>query len=119
MEDRIGDAVKVPLRFVRGEVHWREIEELGVAIEFDEQGLGTLTEEAQNYSTTPEVRDVAWGFMRHFSSETALREWAFVVLGASNLIDLSALEGSESGRKLLDPALLLGGREKGEEHESE
>jgi hypothetical protein len=87
--------------FARGQLPWKDLRSLGIDIHFmddgcDVDGKGAVVE-------TPSIGDVATGLLRHVrASERNLREWAAVMLAASQVIDLSELEESEDGEALLD-----------------
>lgn len=88
------------LQFVRGERNWQDLAHVGVIVSFmddgcDCEGGGTVV-------ATPSLRDVAQGLVQYLGGrEVDLRRWASVVLAASAVIDLSALEHDPEGERLL------------------
>lgn len=90
------------LAFVRGERTWHESGVTGISVDFDHW---SLHEEPVGTSTPIRVTvaDVAQGFQGFMGEPEELRRWAFVILNASNCIELDdAFESSEDGENLLE-----------------
>lgn len=90
------------LAFVRGERRWHEIGVPGMSVDFDRWSLY----EAPVGASTPTrvtLADVAQGFQGHLGEPEELRRWAFVILNASNSIELDdAFETTDDGEILLE-----------------
>lgn len=90
------------LSFVRGERRWGEAEVPGISVDFERWSLN----EAPLAGPAPvraTLADVVQGFQEHLGEPEELRRWAFVVLNASNSIELDeAFESTEEGEILLD-----------------
>lgn len=90
------------LTFVRGERSWGEAQVPGISVDFQRWSLN----EAPPAEATPvhaTLADVAQGFQEHLGEPEELRRWAFVVLNASNSIELDeAFESTEEGETLLE-----------------
>lgn len=90
------------LTFVRGERSWGEADVPGINVDFQRWSLNEapLAEANPVHAT---LADVAQGFQEHLGEPEELRRWAFVVLNASNSIELDeAFESTEEGEILLD-----------------
>ena len=83
---------------VEGGRHWRELSEFGVTVR-------VTTAEVQVIGDGPPVcvgaTELARGWLRHASSEHALREWARFVHGAVGLVEL-CVDEDPLGEQLLD-----------------
>ena len=90
------------LTFVRGERRWGEAEVPGISVDFERWSLSEAPlAEAAPVRATP--ADVVRGFQEHLGEPEELRRWAFVVLNASNSIELDeAFESTEEGERLLE-----------------
>ena len=89
-------------RVVRGEAEVERLREIGVRFSqsetkfelFEPGGLPTLA---------PELSDLAVGILAYWAKGgDEAQQWARVILGASGMIDLVALEDSEIGDQLLE-----------------
>jgi hypothetical protein len=88
-------------RFVRGDADWLSLEELGVKVDLDEDGL-RVEEPAETPVFVPGLGDIAAGVLKAASGHASNgRDWARVLLNA-NFIDLVALEDNIDGEKLLE-----------------
>ena len=88
------------LGVVRGEIPWRELQRVGLSISFMDDGCDC--EGAGFVVAKPVVPDIAAGFARlSDGSDVELRRWACVMLAASAVIDLSALEDHPDGERVL------------------
>jgi hypothetical protein len=94
------DEREVVLAFVRGERGWQDLALAGVSVSFMDDGCDC--EGAGTVVVRPSVADIATGFTTHMSSrEVDLRRWASVILAASTIIDLEALEQDQDGEQIL------------------
>lgn len=90
------------LTIVRGERRWGEAEVPGISVDLERWSLSEapLAEATPVHAT---LTDVAQGFQEHLDEPEKLRRWAFVVLNASNSIELDeAFESTEEGEALLE-----------------
>lgn len=88
------------LDVVSGKAPWSELRRVGLSISFMDDGCDC--EGAGFVVATPTVPDIAAGFVRlSWGSGTELRRWASVMLAASAVIDLGALESHPDGERML------------------
>ena len=88
------------LQFVRGERKWRDLGQVGLTISFMDDGCNC--DGSGTVVVAPAVGDVASGLVRMVEGpEVELRRWASVVLAASAVIDLRALELHSDGERIL------------------
>lgn len=87
------------LDVVRGDRHWRELNQFGIAIDLTDSSV-----EVAGFAAHPlkvSAPDVAAGLVQHSLDESALREWARVIHGATTLIEFD-MDHHPQGERLLD-----------------
>lgn len=85
------------VRFVRGEKSWRMLLSRGIDIQFIERKVKAKSKGEP--VVCPTMEDVAAGFTRFRGDETALREWAAVMLSIGE-IELDRLDAESEGEVL-------------------
>jgi len=88
------------LDIIRGRAPFSELIDIGIEIDNIEGELH-LRSKLAGRTLQPDLRDVLRGFNLYRDHPERLRIWAFLLL-AETAIDLSDLENTDSGRKLLD-----------------
>lgn len=94
------EITKVAVAFVRGEMPWKALQNLGVEIQVEPEKVQVDVPPGMPVVEVS-ARDVATGFLRHWASGANLREWAAVLL-ATGFIDFADLEDQPGGDSLLD-----------------
>ena len=91
--------VQVIKEVVAGERDWRQLNDFGVTVQVDAAGVKVMGGGAGPVRVG--AMELARGWLRHASDETALRAWARFVHGAVGLIELD-VDDHPLGEKLLD-----------------
>jgi hypothetical protein len=85
---------------VRGACGWGALEKLGVRLDFS--GSAITVSYSGDLVAVPDATDVAIGLCRYLYEPDMLQSWASIILGGSSIIDLAALESTETGNTLLE-----------------
>jgi hypothetical protein len=101
MQATPSDSAEIVRSFIRGDRPWQDLRLIGLSVSFMDDGCDC--EGKGDVLVTPTIADIARGFLHHASArEVDLRRWASIILAASAVIDLAALEEHPDGETVLD-----------------
>ena len=84
------------LEVVTGDRHWHDLKKLGISVVLNEDRIAILGQ--PRLPVRVGLAQVAQGWLRHSTDERALREWARVIHGGVNLVDLDFGDSAEAER---------------------